>query len=178
MSDQALGVKGKMGQAFIKGFRVPVTEIYFGGQEKTSEVFSVGDIVAVTGVSKGKGFAGGVKRWHWKGGPKTHGQSDRQRAPGSIGSTTTPGRVFKGKHMAGRMGGKTVTTKGLHIVSVDSEKKLLAVSGAVPGRFGGDVKIKKISSGSLEELEHKTVVQVVEGEVAPTAESTKEEVKS
>ena len=78
-------------------------EVKIGDQYKASDIFSLGDTVSVSGISKGKGFAGVVKRYHFKGGPRTHGQSDRERAPGSIGQTTTPGRVFKGKRMAGRM---------------------------------------------------------------------------
>src|SRR5258706_4146447 len=89
---------------------------------KVSDLFVSGDTIAVTGTSKGKGFAGGVKRWHFAGGPKTHGQSDRQRAPGSIGQGTTPGRVYKGKHMAGRMGSDTVTVKNIKVVSVNNDR--------------------------------------------------------
>lgn len=104
--------------------------------------FLVGDIVKVTGVSKGKGFAGVVKRHGFAGGPRTHGQSDRERAPGSIGQTTTPGRVSRGKRMAGRMGGETVTVTGLRILDI-SEKEM-AVIGAVPGHRGSLVTVTKI----------------------------------
>lgn len=96
-------------------------------------VFKPGDIVKVTGTSKGKGFAGGVKRHGFGGGPKTHGQSDRHRAPGSIGQGTTPGRVYKGKRMAGHMGVDTVSIQNLVVVDVDSENKKLYVLGLVPG---------------------------------------------
>jgi hypothetical protein len=96
-------------------------------------VFKVGDIVDVTGTSKGKGFAGVVKRHNFRGGPKTHGQSDRERAPGSIGQTTTPGRVYRGKKMAGRMGSETKTITNLTVVDVDSVNKTLSVLGLVPG---------------------------------------------
>lgn len=114
------------------------------GQEITvDEVFKVGETVRVTGVSKGKGFAGVVKRWGFKGGPRTHGQSDRERAPGSIGQTTTPGRVFKGKKMAGRMGGGRVAINGLKVLEIDKEKDLLIVSGLVPGSKGGLLEIRK-----------------------------------
>lgn len=171
MLNTVSGLKRKMGQAFIEGFRVVVTKI---STDQAPKGFSVGDMVAVTGTSKGKGFAGVVKRWHFKGGPKTHGQSDRQRAPGSIGATTTPGRVLKGKHMAGRMGGRTVTVKNLHVVSIDPEKKELVVSGPVPGNFGDVLKIRKISAGSLKELEHKVVAQVVEGEPTPVEKPAEE----
>ncbi len=89
--------------------------------------------IIIRGVSKGKGFAGVVKRHHFKGGPATHGQSDRERHPGSIGGTTTPGRVYKGKRMAGRMGGERTTLKGSRIVGFDKEKNLISVFGPVPG---------------------------------------------
>lgn len=98
---------------------------------KALEIFKPGDIVDVIGISKGKGFAGVVKRHHFKGGPRTHGQSDRERAPGSIGQTTTPGRVYKGKRMAGRMGRERVTLQNLQVVDV-SEDSLL-IKGLVPG---------------------------------------------
>src|SRR5260221_10258510 len=106
-------------------------------------VFKPGDIVKVTGTSKGKGFAGGVKRYNFRGGPKTHGQSDRHRAPGSIGQGTTPGRVYKGKKMAGHMGVDTVTVSNLVVVDVDSEHKTLYVLGLVPGNKKGALVITK-----------------------------------
>jgi len=114
---------------------------------KISDVFSKGDSVVVTGVSKGKGFAGVVKRWSFAGGPKTHGQSDRHRAPGSIGQGTTPGRVRKGKKMAGRMGGDRVTIKGLRVVGVDGENNILTVSGPVAGVNQGYLIIRKGENG-------------------------------
>lgn len=144
-------------------------EVKIGDQVKASDIFKVGDKIAVRGTSKGKGFAGVVKRWRFAGGPKTHGQSDRQRAPGSIGQTTTPGRVFKGKRMAGRMGGDSVTVKNLHVISIDPEKNEMFVSGAVPGKTGDLLKITKISEGSLKELQREVVAQVVEGEAAKIA---------
>ncbi|KKU80416.1 MAG: 50S ribosomal protein L3, partial [Candidatus Amesbacteria bacterium GW2011_GWA2_47_70] len=104
--------------------------------------FLVGDVVKVRGVSKGKGFAGVVKRHGFAGGPRTHGQSDRERAPGSIGQTTTPGRVYRGKRMAGRMGGETVTTKGLKVLDIN--EKEIAIIGAIPGHRGTLVRITKI----------------------------------
>lgn len=107
------------------------------------DLFKVGEVVDITATSKGKGFAGGMKRHHFHGGPKTHGQSDRSRAPGSIGSTTTPGRVFKGKKMAGRMGAEQVTTQGLEVVEIVPEENLLVVKGAVPGPTGGVLLITK-----------------------------------
>src|SRR5260221_7343082 len=106
-------------------------------------VFKPGDTVTVTGTSKGKGFAGVVRRYNFRGGPKTHGQSDRHRAPGSIGQTTTPGRVYKGKRMGGRMGSDTVTVRNLTVVDVDSENKKLFVAGLIPGHKSGWVFITR-----------------------------------
>lgn len=107
-----------------------------------TEVFKPGDIVDVIGTSKGKGYAGVVKRHHFKGGPRTHGQSDRERAPGSIGQTTTPGRVYKGKRMAGRMGHERVTIQNLMIVDVGGER--ISIKGLVPGSVNSLVMIKKV----------------------------------
>jgi large subunit ribosomal protein L3 len=113
------------------------------GDKVTVDVFSVGENVDVIGTSKGKGFAGSVKRHHFKGGKKTHGQSDRHRAPGSRGSGTTPGRVFKGSRGAGHMGNERVTVQALKVVLVDAERNLLGIRGAVPGGKGGLVVIKE-----------------------------------
>lgn len=114
------------------------------GQElKPSQLFKLDDMVTVTGTSKGKGFQGVVRRHHFKGGSKTHGQSDRQRAPGSIGMSTTPGRVFKGKRMAGRMGNETITVKNLAVVEATDTN--LVVGGIVPGAVGGLIRIKRNS---------------------------------
>jgi len=130
---------------FLRSIRVDeLPEDWTVGKEvNISDVFSVGDIIRVTGISKGKGFAGVVKRHGFAGGPKTHGQSDKERAPGSIGATTTPGRVFKGKRMAGRMGSDTVTVKGLFVVSIDQEHHTIVVSGLVPGPKDSLVTVKK-----------------------------------
>jgi len=106
-------------------------KISVGDQIKPNMIFKEGELVSVTGVSKGKGFQGVVKRWGFAGGPKTHGQSDRWRAPGSIGQTTTPGRVYKGKKMAGRMGSDTVTVKGLMVMGVSDDQ--MVVKGLIPG---------------------------------------------
>ena len=139
-------------------------EFKVGDEIKASDIFKAGDVIAVSGISKGKGFAGVVKKHHFMGGPRTHGQSDRERAPGSVGQTTTPGRVYKGKRMAGRMGSEQVTVKNLHIISISPESNEIEVSGQIPGTVGTLVTIKKIKSGSLKELEHEVVAQVVEGE--------------
>jgi len=113
------------------------------GDKVDAGMFSAGELVDVTATSKGKGFAGVMKRHGFHGGPKTHGQSDRWRAPGSIGSGTTPGRVIKGLRMAGHMGNERVTVKNLRVLRVDPEKNLVAVRGAVPGPRGGLVMLKK-----------------------------------
>ncbi len=113
------------------------------GDKLTVDVFTVGEHVDVVGTSKGKGFAGAVKRYHFQGGKKTHGQSDRHRAPGSNGSGTTPGRVLKNSRRAGHMGSERVTVQALKVVLVDLERNLLGVHGAVPGGKGGLVMIKE-----------------------------------
>jgi large subunit ribosomal protein L3 len=114
------------------------------GQKVDVDMFKPGDLLDVTGTSKGKGFAGVVKRYHFAGGPKTHGQSDRHRAPGSIGATTSPGRVLKGKRMAGHMGDRQVTARNLTVLDVDLARHLLLVKGAVPGSKKGLLLIKKV----------------------------------
>ncbi len=113
------------------------------GDRITVSIFEPGDKVKVTGITRGKGFTGVVKRWGFAGGPKTHGQSDRHRAPGSIGQTTTPGRVYKGKHMAGHQGNTTMTVTGLEVIEVDQTKNQLLVKGSVPGARNGFVKVQK-----------------------------------
>ena len=113
------------------------------GQVFKADIFEEGDVVDVTGTSKGRGFQGGVKRHGFSGGPKTHGQSDRLRAPGSIGSSATPGRVFKGMRMAGRMGNDRVTVQNLRVLRVDPERNLLLVEGSVPGPNEGLVMVRR-----------------------------------
>ena len=112
------------------------------GDKINVDIFKIGDLVTVTGTSKGRGFTGVVKRHGFRGGPKTHGQSDRHRAPGSIGSGTTPGRVLKGMRMAGHSGAKRVTVRNLRVVRVDAERNLLAVEGAVPGAIKSLVMVR------------------------------------
>ena len=112
------------------------------GAELTVERFEAGQKVDVAGKSKGKGFQGAVKRWNFKTQDATHGNSLAHRAPGSIGQCQTPGRVFKGKKMAGHMGAENVTTHGLEVVRVDAERNLLLIKGAVPGAPGGDVVVR------------------------------------
>ena len=107
----------------------------------TVEQFTAGTYVHVKGTSKGRGFAGGVKRWGFHGGPKTHGQSDRHRAPGSIGAGTTPGKVWKGQKMAGHMGARAVSVLNLLVVLADPARDLLFVEGSVPGPTKGLVQV-------------------------------------
>lgn len=117
-------------------------ETLAAGDELTVEQFEVGQKVDVTGTSKGKGFQGGVKRWNFRTQDMTHGNSLSHRAPGSIGQCQTPGRVWKGKKMAGHMGSERVTTQSLEVVQVDTENNLLLIKGAVPGAPGTDVIVK------------------------------------
>ncbi|MEP6871442.1 MAG: 50S ribosomal protein L3 [Anaerolineaceae bacterium] len=112
------------------------------GEQLGVDLFETGEKVDVTATSKGRGFQGGVRRHHFAGGPKTHGQSDRHRAPGSIGSGTTPGRVFKGTRMAGHMGHERVTVRNLDVVTRNEEKGVIFVAGSVPGPIGGLVRIR------------------------------------
>lgn len=112
------------------------------GGQITVEIFEAGQIVDVTGTSKGKGFAGAVKRWNFSMQDATHGNSLSHRAPGSLGQNQSPGRVFKGKKMAGHMGAERVTTQNLEIVKVDAERNLILIRGAVPGAPGGDVIVR------------------------------------
>ena len=127
---------------FIREFRAKEVQVNEGDKVDVS-IFALGEKVDVSGVSKGKGFAGGVKRYHFRGGPKTHGQSDRLRAPGSNGSTTTPGRVYKGHRGPGHMGSESVTAQNLKVVLVDAERNVIGVNGSVPGSRGGLVVIKE-----------------------------------
>jgi large subunit ribosomal protein L3 len=134
------------------------------------QVFKPGDIVDVIGFSKGKGFAGVVKRWGFGGGPRTHGQSDRERAPGSIGAGTTPGRVWKGKKMAGHLGHQRTTVKNLQVFAIEPKENLLLIKGLVPGPRGGLLMIKKVAEGKLE-VETKIQPEVKE---KPEEEEVKE----
>lgn len=128
---------------FIREFRTKEMEIEEGQEIKVASMFAVGDHVDVVGITKGKGFAGAVKRYGFSGGPKTHGQSDRHRAVGSVGATSGTARVFPGKKMPGHMGNRQVTAQNLKVVIVDDERNLLAVRGAIPGPKGSVVVIKE-----------------------------------
>jgi large subunit ribosomal protein L3 len=128
---------------FLREFRQKTPDVKEGDKLTVDAVFAIGESVDVVGTSKGKGFAGAVKRYHFRGGPKTHGQSDRHRAPGARSSGTTPGRVFKGSRGPGHMGHERVTVQNLKIVLVDGERNLLGLRGAVPGARGGIVMIEE-----------------------------------
>jgi large subunit ribosomal protein L3 len=140
---QRRAVEGVPAVRHLREFRIKSEESLTLGQKITADIFAVGDHVDVIGTSKGKGFAGNVKRHHFSGGPRTHGQSDRPRSPGSIAPTTTPGKIHKGKRMAGHMGSVRVTASNLKVVLVDAERNLLAVRGPIPGAAGSLVMIKQ-----------------------------------
>jgi len=139
-----MGAQLEKAPIFLKEIRIDSEEDLpeKGSSIQAGDILKPGDIVDVIGVSKGKGYAGGVKRYHFKGGPRTHGQSDRERAPGSIGQTTTPGRVYKGKKMAGRMGHDQVTVKNLEVVDITNET--LTIKGLVPGGKNTYLVVRKV----------------------------------
>ena len=132
---------------YLRELRVDDIEGVAVGDRVDVSLFNEGDIVDVTGISKSKGFAGVVKRHGFAGGPKTHGQSDRHRHPGSIGASSSPGRVFKGTRMAGHMGNDRVTVRRLEVLGTDVDRNLLLVKGAVPGSKNGLLLIKKSGRG-------------------------------
>ena len=136
-------LRGLENVRYLREFRADDTSSIKRGDRVDVGFLKQGDLVNVVGLSKGRGFAGVVKRHHFAGGPKTHGQTDRHRAPGSIGATTFPGRVLKGKRMAGHMGNRRVTARKLKVVQADPERNLLLVKGAVPGANGGLLVIEK-----------------------------------
>ncbi|MBI2330036.1 50S ribosomal protein L3 [Candidatus Daviesbacteria bacterium] len=180
--------KPQLGHAKKAGIEQPIRwfrevekgseDIQPGTEIKLDQVFSRGDAVKVSGISKGKGFQGGVRRHGFHGGPKTHGQSDRLRAPGAIGSGTTPGRVYKGKKMAGHMGSRQSSAKNLEVVDVDKVKNVLLIKGAVPGPTGGLVMITKLGriKGYTPPPEEKPEEEV-EGESVKGEEKAAEETK-
>ena len=141
-----IGVFEKSGvapHAMVKEFRIDGAAEQGVGDVLNVALFEAGEIVDVSGRSKGKGFAGVVKRYHFAGGPKTHGQSDRHRAPGSIGQSSQPSKVMKGIHMAGHMGHRNVTIRGLTVFGVDLDRNLLLIKGPVPGGRGSTIVIRK-----------------------------------
>ncbi|MCU0652466.1 MAG: 50S ribosomal protein L3 [Candidatus Omnitrophica bacterium] len=127
---------------FVKEISKDPAREYKIGEELKVDLFKTGDFVDVTGVSLGKGFQGGMKRWHWHGGPMTHGSTSHRRV-GSMGSTTTPGRVWKGHHLPGHMGAEKVTTQNLQVVKIDLENNLILVKGSVPGYKNNYLIIRK-----------------------------------
>ena len=129
-------------QKLIKEVLKEPAKEYKVGEEIKADLFKAGDFVDVTGTSLGKGFQGGMKRWNWHGGPQTHGSMSHRRV-GSVGSTTTPGRVWKGHHMPGHMGAHKTTTQNLRVIKVDTENNLLLLEGAVPGAKNGYLIIAK-----------------------------------
>ena len=130
----------------IREFRDEAVEVQPGQEFKVDSVFNKGDVVSVIGTSKGKGFQGVVRRHHFGGGARTHGQSDRERAPGSIGSSSSPSRVFKGMRMAGRMGGEQITVRNLKVVGIIPDSNLLLIRGSVPGAINGYLEIRKTTA--------------------------------
>lgn len=140
-------MKGLGNFRYLREFRVDDTTGISVGDKVDVSQFQAGDLVDIIGISKSKGFAGVVKRHHFAGGPKTHGQTDRHRAPGAIGATTSPGRVWKGLRMAGHMGGERITLRGLKVVKTDPERNLLLVKGSVPGNNKGLLMIRKSVKG-------------------------------
>jgi len=134
--------KGLGAFRYLREFSVNDISQWQVGQKVGTEIFEPGDLVHVSGVSKGRGFAGVVKRHGFRGGPKTHGQSDRHRAPGSIGAGTSPGRVLKGMHMAGHMGNRQVTVRNLEVVESNAGRGVLMVKGSVPGAKNALLRIR------------------------------------
>ena len=142
-----IGRKLGMTHIFTKeGMRCPVTvietELSNEADSKLLDLFRLGDFVDVTGVSKGKGFQGGMKRWKWSGASKTHGSMSHRRV-GSIGASASPSRVLKGQHMPGHMGNRNVTIQNLQVIKLDKKNNLLAIKGAVPGHRNSKLIIKK-----------------------------------
>lgn len=166
------GKKIKMGEAYVGSTRYGVTAIALA--PGTAPV-KVGTVFQIQGVSKGKGFAGVVKRWNFAGGPKTHGQSDRERAPGSIGQGTTPGRVRAGKKMAGRMGSDTISMKNCVVVAVSGNT--IWVTGPLPGTKNAALRLTETGLKDLGTLKYLTGGLPVEAPVAPVAEDKSEEPK-
>jgi large subunit ribosomal protein L3 len=139
------GHQGRSGGRFshLQEFSAGNLSEFEVGQELKADIFEVGETIKVIGTSKGRGFSGVVRRWNFKGGPKTHGQSDRHRAPGSIGAGTSPGRVWPGTKMPGHYGIDRVTVKGLKVVATDVDKNVVLVRGSIPGAKNGIVRIEK-----------------------------------
>ena len=140
---QAGHLKNSKLSRYLREVSTDDTSEFEVGQTIGVDIFEAGEKIDIIGTSKGRGFAGTMKRWNFGGGPRTHGQSDRARAPGSIGGGTTPGKVYKGLKMAGHMGNRRITVKGLEIVEVDIERNLLLVKGGIPGATNSLVQIRR-----------------------------------
>jgi large subunit ribosomal protein L3 len=140
---QAGHLKNSKLSRYLREVSTDDTSEFEVGQTIGADIFEAGEKIDVIGKSKGRGFAGTMKRWNFGGGPRTHGQSDRARAPGSIGGGTTPGKVYKGLKMAGHMGNRRITVKGLEIVEVDTERNLLLIKGGIPGATNSLVQIRR-----------------------------------
>lgn len=140
----------------IKEFESTDNKDYSVGLALKADVFKPGDYVDVTGISKGKGFQGGMKRWHWNGGPGSHGSMHHRRV-GSIGASSDPSRVFKGHHMPGHMGAEQVTVQGLRVLVVDMENNVLLIKGAIPGYRSGYVSVNRSKKKTYKSLDEKPV---------------------
>jgi len=161
---------------FVREIKTAPEQKFELGQQVKVDIFSAGDAVDVVGTSIGKGFQGGMKRWHWKGGKKTHGSTSHRR-PGSIGSSTTPGRVIRGHHMPGRMGGDIVTIQNLEVVKIDAENNILVVEGAVPGPTNSLLVIRKAKKLAKAKIPQLTITREKKEKVAPKAAPAKKEAK-
>ena len=143
---QAGHLKNSKLSRYLREVTTDDTNEFTVGQSIGVDIFESGEKVDVIGTSKGRGFAGVMKRWNFGGGPRTHGQSDRSRAPGSIGGGTTPGKVYKGMKMGGHMGNRRITVKGLEIIEIDTERNLLMVKGGIPGAPNSLIQIRRFGA--------------------------------
>lgn len=162
MSRPELGYFKKLGMApqrVIREFASTDNKDYKVGQEIKADLFKPGDFVDVTGISIGKGFQGGMKRWHWVGGPGAHGSMHHRRI-GSIGSSSDPSRTFRGHHMPGHMGDRQVTTQGLRVMQVDAANNLLVLIGSVPGSTNSIISVNRSKKKAYQSLEAKAVTHV------------------
>jgi large subunit ribosomal protein L3 len=156
----------------IKGTTDDLTGLFLGQAINAADLLVVGDVVKATGVSKGKGFAGVVKRWHFRGGPRTHGQSDRERAPGSIGQGTTPGRVWKNKKMAGRMGQDNVSVANLVVIKLAGQE--IWLKGTIPGSRGGIIRLVKTGQSNFPGIHGESTPAVPETNIDTTTQQVEE----
>ena len=164
--------KGVKPVRFIREIRIEEAGQYKTGQSISVDIFNEKDLVDITGVSIGKGFQGGVKRWHWRGGPASHG-SMHHRAPGSIGASSFPSRVLKGQHLPGHMGAEKKTVQNLEVVKIDKENNLLAVRGSVPGHKNSYLVIRKSKKFPTGKVVHVQEHKKKEGAAKPAAQPKK-----